>query len=137
MNTAFTPAENRRWLLVDDNEDMLTMLSAVLGHVTSATIECHNSPQSALAAFIAAPDQFELVITDFQMPGMDGVELCQHLHKVAPEQKVILATGSGFFSPEAAREAGFRALLNKPFPMSELHDALEAASIENEAACLA
>lgn len=133
MNTPFSFAPNRRWLLVDDNEDMLTMLSAVLEHVTSAPIECHNAPESAWAAFTAAPEQYELVITDFQMPKMDGVELCRRLHQVAPEQKVILATGSGFFSPDAARHAGFCALLNKPFPLAELTAALELAGIGTEA----
>ena len=135
MNTAFTPIENRRWLLVDDNEDMLAMLSALLERVTSVNIECHKTPQSALAAFRAAPAQYELVITDFQMPGMDGVQLCHRLLQIAPEQKMILATGSGYFSPEAARQAGFRALLNKPFPLSDLTAALEAAGIENETVC--
>jgi two-component system cell cycle sensor histidine kinase/response regulator CckA len=135
MNTFPISDENRRWLLVDDNADMLLMLSAVLARVTSANLECHDTPQSALAALIAAPQQYELVITDFQMPEMDGVELCRRLRQVAPEQKVILATGSGYFSPQAARRAGFCALLNKPFPLAELTAALAAAGIENEAAC--
>ena len=113
-----------RWMIVDDNEDILRVMSAGLENLTRAEIECYNSPQSALAAFIRSPASYELVITDFEMPGMDGVELCRRLHAVNPEQKIVLATGSGFFTDAAARHAGFSALLNKPFPLTVLKAAL-------------
>jgi CheY-like chemotaxis protein len=113
-----------RWMLVDDNEDILLMLSAVLANLTNAEIECYNTPQSALAAFIRSPESYGLVITDFEMPDMDGVALCRRLLALNPSQKVILATGSGFFTEAAARHAGFSALLNKPFPLADLKAAL-------------
>ena len=127
-----TPAGDRRWLVVDDNENILLMLSAALEGVTDATIECHNSPQSALAAFNEAPDKYELVITDYEMPGMNGVELCRQLRAVSPAQRVFLATGSGFFTQATARRAGFSALLNKPFPLSRLQQALAENSLLDE-----
>lgn len=123
MNS-FANLTGTRWMLVDDNKDILLMLSAVLENLTSAKIECYNSPQSALRAFIQSPDSYELIITDYEMPGMDGVELCRRLHSISPAQKIFLATGSGFFTDTAARRAGFSALLNKPFPLSDLKVAL-------------
>ena len=123
MNS-FNHLTGTRWMLVDDNEDILRVMSAVLENLTRAEIECYNSPPSARAAFIQSPDSYELVITDFEMPGMDGVELCRRLHAVNPEQKIFLATGSGFFTDAAARHAGFSALLNKPFPLTVLKAAL-------------
>ena len=126
MNS-FANLTGTRWMLVDDNEDILLMLSALLENLTSAKIECYHSPQSALAAFIQSPDSYELVITDYEMPGMDGVELCRRLHSLAPTQKIFLTTGSGFFTEAAAQHAGFSALLNKPFPLSDL----KAALVEN------
>lgn len=113
-----------RWMLVDDNEDILMMVSLMLEALTGATIERYNNPQAALAAFTAAPEQYELVITDFEMPEMNGLQLCQRLLAIAPAQKIFLATGSGYFTAAAARRAGFSALLNKPFPMSTLQAAL-------------
>jgi CheY-like chemotaxis protein len=127
-----TPAGDRRWLVVDDNENILLMLSAALEGLTDARVECHNSPQSALAAFTEAPDKYELVITDYEMPGMDGVEFCRRLREISPSQRVFLATGSGFFTGAAARRAGFAALLNKPFPLSRLTQALSENSLLNE-----
>ena len=113
-----------RWMLVDDNENILVLLSAILENLTGATIECYTTPAEALAAFAKSPAAYELVITDFEMPGMDGVELCHRLRVLSPNQKVILATGSGFFTEAAACRAGFSALLDKPFPLPLLQAAL-------------
>ncbi len=137
MNTFFAPTENRRWMLVDDNEDILLMMSAVVENLTGGAIECYHSPSNALAAFSGAPEKYDLVITDFEMPGMDGVELCRRLRAISPAQKIILATGSGFFTGQAARHAGFNALLNKPFPLAALREALITAGLKIEAACAA
>lgn len=130
--TSFNQTSGSRWMVVDDNREILTAMRAVLEHFHGA-VECFASPQAAQAAFSAAPDAYELVITDFEMPGMDGIELCRRLHALAPAQKVFLATGSGFFTEAEARRAGFCALLNKPFPFDALRDALDEAGIETEA----
>jgi CheY-like chemotaxis protein len=137
MKTNFSPARPH-WLLVDDNQDILAMLAAMLANLTDAELECFNTPQAALAAFAGAPEKYELVITDFEMPGMDGVELCRRLRAISPAQKIFLATGSGFFTEAAARHAGFSALLNKPFPLTALKAALAGAGLEiMDAACAA
>ena len=130
-------SEAGRWMLVDDNEDILSLLSAVMENLTDAEIVCHNSPQSALAAFAAVPEKYGLVITDFEMPGMDGVELCRRMLAISPAHKIFLATGSGFFSEAAARHAGFRALLHKPFPLETLRAALAKAGLKMKTACAA
>ena len=41
----------RRWMLVDDNAEILNVLSALLPHFTDAVLECHTSPVAALAAY--------------------------------------------------------------------------------------
>jgi CheY-like chemotaxis protein len=125
------------WLLVDDSEEILTTLSAQCGTLTCAPIECHSSPESALAAFAAAPDKYELVITDYEMPGMNGVTLCRCLKAVAPGQKVILSTGSDFFTRKSAQNAGFDGLLNKPYRLSEIMATLAPLGVLKEADCLA
>ena len=130
-----TETAMRRWMLVDDNAEILNILSALLPYFTDAVLECHTSPVAALAAYTEAPGGYELVITDFEMPEMDGVELCRSLHSVSPLQKVFLATGSGYFSPAAARHFGFSALLNKPFPLVALSDALDRAGLNHKGAC--
>ncbi len=137
MNTFYTTTENSRWMIVDDDQKILALLAAVLKNLTRAEVECHASPASALAAFAARPGKYELIITDFDMPGMDGVELCRRVHDIAPGQEIFLATGSGVFTEDAACQAGFGALLNKPFPVSALQAALNGAGLATQAISLA
>lgn len=137
MHAFVTMTENTRWMIVDDDEQVLLLLTAVIQKMTNAEVECYSSPETALAAFRATPGKYQLVITDFEMPDMDGVELCRRMRAIEPGQEIILATGSGFFTEEAAYQAGFTALLNKPFPVSALHAALTGAGLETEATSLA
>jgi DNA-binding NtrC family response regulator len=89
-----------------------------------------NNPKQALAAFEAAPDSFELVITDFGMPEMDGFELSHHMFAIAPKIKILLMTGS-HISEEVAAAHGFCGLLHKPFPFTVLRGALDAVEKGN------
>ena len=130
MKHIFAPTQKKHWMIVDDAADILSLVSKLAENLTDTEIECFNSPQAAQAAFMAAPEAYKLVITDFEMPGMDGVELCRQLRRISPAQKIILATGSGFFTAAAARHAGFCGLLNKPFLIDQLRDALAEAGVE-------
>ena len=130
MNNRFAPIKNKRWMLVDDDAGILSLAIALVENLTDAEIEPFCSPQAALAAFAATPEIYELVITDFEMPVMDGVELCRQLRRISPPQKIILATGSGVFTEAAARHAGFCGLLNKPFLTDQLHEVLAQAGVE-------
>lgn len=137
MNSYLDTMETKRWMLVDDNEDILLMLSAMLERLTGTFVECHNSPASALAAFAVAPEVYELVITDFDMPGMNGLELGRRLRVLAPLQKLILTSGNTYCTPAGACAAGFSAFLSKPFALLALQSALTGAGVNIEAACAA
>ncbi len=129
MNNLFNSNETKRWMLVDDNADILALVSVLAEALTDAPVECFNSPVAALAAYTENPEKYAVVITDYEMPGMDGVELCRRLRTISPEQKIILATGSGFFTLASAQHAGFSGLLNKPFPLAALRDTLANAGV--------
>jgi len=117
------------WMIVDDNEDILSLMRETAGLFSDAEIACFNSPQAALAAFKSEPESFELVITDFEMPGMNGVELCHRLLAISPTAKILLATGSSMVNEEAAAGEGFCGLLHKPFPFASFQSALAAAGM--------
>lgn len=137
MQPFFTTTENSRWMIVDDDEQLLVMIAAAIKDMTGAAVECYGSPKAALAAFRAAAGKYELVITDFEMPGMDGLELCRQLREISPAVEIFLATGSGFFTEEAAHHAGFGALLNKPFAASALRAAVINAGLAKQDKSLA
>lgn len=123
-----------RWMLVDDDADILFMLSVLIRKLTGAAIECHQTPEAALAAFAAAPGHCELVITDFEMPGMDGAELCRRIRAISPGQKIFLVTGSSL-NAATARSAGFSTLLKKPITLAALEAALAVAGLKTAVVC--
>src|SRR5579864_6017901 len=87
-------AQGPRWMIVDDNPEMLTMMREVASLVTDAPIDCCGTPDAALAAFDLEPCEYGFVIMDFELPGMNGAELCRRLLEASPKLKVLLATSS-------------------------------------------
>lgn len=68
----------------------------------------------------------DLVILDFHLPGMSGLEVCRRLKTLDPGAKVLMA--SGFFSAreiEELRAGGAAGFLNKPFRLRELQSRIE------------
>jgi DNA-binding NtrC family response regulator len=113
-----------RWMVVDNDVDALDIVARLLAAVSDAEICSFPSPWQALDAIIAAPETFELVVTDLEMPGMNGIDFRRQVQLVAPALKVLLTTGSGMFTDETARESGFCGLLCKPFSIGALKETL-------------
>jgi CheY-like chemotaxis protein len=81
--------------------------------------------KTALAAFLADPAAFDVVITDFTMPSMNGLELSRELTRIRPDIPVILSTGNvDNFPAEVCIEAGIRQVVTKPIRMKEISRAL-------------
>jgi FixJ family two-component response regulator len=116
-----------RWMVVDNDADALEAVSTLLTAAGIAEICPFNSATEALDAFVAAPDAFHLVVTDLEMPGMNGVDLRRHLHALSPSLRVLLATGGGLFTEEYAVRSGFCGLLQKPFSLTTFRQVLEGA----------
>ena len=94
-------------LTVELNHERLTQLGYKVTAVT-------NSLQ-ALEIFRKDPQKFDLVITDYTMPDMTGVDLAKKLLKVRSDLPIILCTGyNNEVSPERAKRAGIREFLLKP-----------------------
>jgi DNA-binding NtrC family response regulator len=116
--------EKRQVLLVDDEEALLGLGHAMLMRLGYEVVACTRSP-TALETFAAAPERFELVMTDYTMPSLTGVQLmvaCRHLR---PDLPVLLYTG-WLEVPEANHDpaSGRLAVLQKPFSLHELDSAL-------------
>ncbi len=89
------------------------------GYRVSAYLE----QREALDALLAGEQHFELVITDFNMPGMSGLEVAQTIRDARPDLPVIVV--SGYITDELraqAAEAGVRELISKPQELEELRD---------------
>lgn len=105
---------HERILLVDDEEVLVDLGRETLTRLGYRVATYTNSTE-ALAAFQAAPDQFDLVITDQTMPLLTGEGLAQALRAIRPNLPIILCTGfSHAITEEKARASGLDAFLMKP-----------------------
>ncbi|MFP5258011.1 MAG: PAS domain S-box protein [Acidobacteriota bacterium] len=89
------PAPNRgrdRILFVEDDEDQLLTIPRVLAQLGHA-VTAQGNALEALAVLRAAPDAFDVCITDFDMPDVNGLELARQVGLIAPALPVILVSG--------------------------------------------
>ncbi|MBL4844589.1 MAG: sigma-54-dependent Fis family transcriptional regulator [Planctomycetes bacterium] len=108
-----------RILIVDDEEGMREVCSDTLEAIPDATLITCADPQRAVR--LLAEGEFDLLLTDIQMPGMSGVELLTLARKHDPELPVVMITG--FPSVETAVSSlklGAVDYLTKPFLPEEL-----------------
>ena len=107
-------------ILVEDESDMLIILGRLLRNLTAHYDLLPVSTGSAALAQIAVRP-VSLVITDYNMPGMNGIALAARIKATAPTITVILISAEA--TPELAQRAhatGVDYYLAKPFPLDNL-----------------
>jgi DNA-binding NtrC family response regulator len=107
-----------RLLIVDDDGDSAHLLAQALvrrGHT------CEVATSSAEAADLIAANEYDLVLTDVQLDGISGLELCAQVRERWPETPTIVITGFGTLdlATEALR-AGAYDLVLKPVELAVL-----------------
>jgi len=105
-------------LVVDDDRDCLATVKLLLEQEGMA-VQCASSGEEGL--LLLKDKAFQLMITDFNMPGLNGLELARKSLGIAPHMPIILSTGN--ISPELphlAARAGIAAVIGKPFYSEEL-----------------
>ena len=114
------PTGKERILLVDDEAAIVRLekqLLERLGYRTTA----HVGSREALEAFRAAPEGYDLVITDMTMPHLTGDRLSMELVKIRPDIPVIICTGfSDRIDAESAEQIGIKGFLMKPVARAEM-----------------
>ncbi len=119
-------------LVVDDDASVAMMLGEALDY-RGFRSHVFTDSRAALAAFLAAPDNFAAVIADQTMPNLTGIELVQALREIRPKLPVILCTGHSDQIDEAgAKMRGIDRYFMKPVALSALmqavHELLERPS---------
>jgi signal transduction histidine kinase/CheY-like chemotaxis protein len=115
-----------RVLVVDDNETNREILARQLSTWGCAPTLVEHGP-GALAALRAATDPFQLVLLDFQMPDMDGVQVVEEMRADAtlPNVPVIILSSIGHMGrSHALEEVGVDGYLSKPIKQSQLFDCI-------------
>ncbi len=118
------PTGNEHVLFIDDEETLIDLGKSMLQKL-GYRVETQTSPLEALKTFEAAPDQFDLVISDMTMPGMTGDNLASELMKIRSDIPVIICTGySERIDEQRARGLGIKGLIMKPFTIRRLSKAV-------------
>lgn len=119
-----------RILIADDDASMCAMLSA---HLTKRGFEVETFT-SAQAAFDAHRSrEFDVVVTDLNMAGMDGLELCERVVQNSPQTPVVLITAFGSLETAiGAIRAGAYDFVPKPFEIETFVLAIERAARHRE-----
>ena len=117
-----------RILLVDDDRRIVSTLADILalpGYVTTGTFSAEEAIEKVKQV------SFDCVLTDIKMPGMNGVELFQELHKHQPGLPVIFMTA--YAADDLIRQGmewGAVGVMNKPLDIHQLLGFL--AALDNE-----
>ena len=124
----------RRILIVDDDRDVHRLLTAAL-QAPDRDFESAYDGLAGLRCLEAAP--YDLVMTDVNMPGLNGLGLLERIREIRPDTKVVVMTVAN--TPEniirAIRENAFT-YFSKPFTVNAVADMVErafsTATVEND-----
>jgi PAS domain S-box-containing protein len=112
-------------LVVDDSEDTTEMVQHLL-EIGGASVCAATSGSEALR--LAREKEFDVVLSDISMPGMDGFEFLSRLRLLPGKEDLPAVALTGFGRPEDVRRAteqGFYAHLTKPFDIQSLASLLQ------------
>jgi PAS domain S-box-containing protein len=117
-------------LYVDDEDSLVSLGQRSLQRL-GYQISGFTSATKALAAFNSEPSRYDMVVTDFNMPGMTGLELARELLRLQPGLPMMLV--SGHITDELKAQAsavGIMELTCKPFTVRELGMAIDRMARE-------
>lgn len=114
----------KRVMYVDDDEALVFLIERALKR-KGFVVSTFTDPRLAAATLRECPMNFDLLVTDYNMPGYSGVELLHEARLIRPGLPVALA--SGYVTPEIEESAiaeGARALIHKPNDVDEMCETL-------------
>jgi two-component system, cell cycle sensor histidine kinase and response regulator CckA len=112
-------------MYVDDDEALVFLVERVLTR-KGFKVSSFTDPHLASAALRERAQEFDLLVTDYNMPGFCGIDLLREARDIRPELPVALA--SGYVTPEIEQQAfieGAGALIHKPNDVDELCDIVQ------------
>jgi len=111
-------------IFVVDDEPMLLELAEVILKPLGCTVRTFRDPEVALKEF--ATDPPEVVITDYAMGRMTGMDLVRECRRLKPSQKMILVSGTVDGQVFADAPVKPNEFLSKPYQIQELTDRVRA-----------
>ena len=111
---------NQHVLYIDDEEPLVFLVKRMLER-SGYRCTGNTDPRRAVDEFTADPYSFDLVVTDLNMPGMNGIDVAREVLAVRPDLPVVITTGYVRAADVATtRSLGIRELVLKPDTIEEL-----------------
>ncbi len=116
-----------RVLIVDDEESMRTLVARAIAMDGHDTVTAEDGAE-ALEILSAEQGKFDLLLTDIQMPVMDGIALALATARDFPDLTILLMTG---YAEQRERASGLNAIahdvISKPFSVADIRTAVAEA----------
>jgi CheY-like chemotaxis protein len=109
--------ESARILVVDDNDAIRRSVSKMLSRL-GYEVSAADSGENGLNVFLR--NHFDIVLSDYEMPGMDGVALACRIKQYSPGVAVCIMTGIGKEFMPNGKISEVDEVIAKPFSMDEL-----------------
>ncbi len=114
------PMGTERLLIVDDEKPIADLLKVTLESYGYQVTDTTESPE-ALRIFKQDPELFDMVITDYAMPQINGIDLAEELLKVREDLPILLCTGFNDANNNSkALQVGIKTCMNKPIQSDQL-----------------
>ena len=111
-------------LMVDDDD----AIRAILYEALSEKYECHTASTADEALQYLAVQDYDVILTDIEMPGLDGISLLKRIQLRDAETPVIFISGKGSEAdPQRLIDLGAFAYITKPFRLDEVEKTIERA----------
>ena len=115
-----TPSNNAPvTIFVVDDEPMLLEMAVMILEPLHFRVRTFRDPQTAVAEFSAANPRPALIVTDYAMHSMSGMDLIRECRRIHPKQKIILLSGTVDESIYTKAEAKPDRFLAKPYQVSD------------------
>lgn len=108
-------------LIVEDEANVRFTIRAMLMEMGIEAVSEATSGEQALSVLASAPNDFRLILCDWNMPGMKGIDFLREVRKTYPIMSFIMITARADESSILeAKDANVTAYIRKPFSMNEL-----------------
>ena len=115
----------KRVLIVDDDQTVLYMLEHSLSRL-GTDYDIRTARDSTEALQQVEKQSFDLVVADYMMPKITGVDLATAIHKISPDTQVVLMTAYGTSRlRDTSKMVGIEGYLDKPFTIDEIHRVIQ------------
>ncbi|MCD4744183.1 MAG: response regulator [Desulfobacteraceae bacterium] len=115
-------------ILLLDDENLITESFGELFSDYGYTVDVFNSPEKALKAVSENSKRYDVVVTDFQMPKMNGLEFAKKVKNINNKIAIIISSGNiASISEEQAKKVELHAIVQKPFDDDKLAQIIQDA----------